>query len=203
MSPGPLKAPSLNKGVYHKVQSGETLWRIAKTYSVDIGSIVKINNIPNVAKIEKDQLVFIPGATEVKDVQGVVPSGKLEGDANSSEFIWPVKGKVISYFGERQRLRVNRGISIEATEGEIVRAARAGVVVFADYLAGYVYTVILDHEDGLFSVYSQNAKLLATVGTRVAKNGPIAHVGRNQGIAFLHFEIRKNSIADNPLYYLP
>lgn len=184
------------RGVYHKVSKGETLWRIAKTYNVAVDDIIRANRIPGAAKIENNQLVFIPGADAPRKVSVGV-------DKNQNEFIWPVQGKVISYFQRRQGERINKGIDITARQGDDVRAARTGKVVFADYLSGYGYTVILDHSDGLHSVYAKNSKLSVKLGDVALKNSVIAQVGRSDDSAYLHFEIRKSTIADNPLYYLP
>jgi len=185
------------RGIYHKVKKGETLWRIAKTYNVAIKDIIRINNIPKAAKIEKNQLVFIPGADIVRGIA-------LDEDKAQNEFIWPINGKVIKYFHEPQGGgQFNRGIHIRAQAGDAVRAARTGRVVFADYLSGYGYTVILDHLDGLYSVYAKNSRLLVKLGELVLRSETIAHVGRSSNLAYLHFEIRKKSKEDNPLYYLP
>ncbi|MCK5179716.1 MAG: peptidoglycan DD-metalloendopeptidase family protein [Candidatus Omnitrophica bacterium] len=184
------------KGVYHKVKKGETLWRIAKTYNVPIKDVIRTNNIPETAKIEKNQLLFIPGVDTVKEIS-------LDVDKAQNEFIWPIKGKVIRYFHHRQGGRVNKGIDIRGQEGDVVKAARTGRVVFADYLSGYGYTVILDHLDGLYSVYAKNSKLSVKLGELVLRNGDIAQVGRSSNLACLHFQIRKESVEDNPLYYLP
>lgn len=190
-----LAAPA-RQGVYHKVKAGETLWRIARTYGVAVNDITRANNIPEAAKIEKDQLVFIPGAGAVRDIV-------LDANNAQNEFIWPIRGKVIKYFRERQGERISRGIDITAQEGDAVRAARTGRVVFADYLSGYGYTVILDHLDGLCSVYAKNSKLFVELDELALKDSVIARLGRSSDLAYLHFEIRKNSVADNPLYYLP
>lgn len=184
------------KGVYHKVRTGETLWRIAKTYNVPIQDITRINNIPKTAKIETNQLVFIPGADTVLEIA-------LDTEKAQNEFIWPVKGKVTHYFHQSHEGRINKGINIRVDEGDMVKAARTGRVVFADYLSGYGYTVILDHLDGLYSVYANNSKLLVKLGELVLRNRNIAQVGLKQDLAYLHFQIRKKSKEDNPLYYLP
>lgn len=184
------------KGVTHKVHAAETIWRIARTYNVTIDDIVKANNLPNAAHIEKNQFLFIPGADAVKTII-------LEPGQKDVEFIWPMKGKVISYFLERRGLRINKGIHIQAKEGETLCASRSGKVVFADYLNGYAYTLILDHSDGFYSVYAQNSKLMVKLDDVIAQGAAIAQVGKNSESAYLHFEIRKRSKADNPLYYLP
>ncbi len=193
----PTATKPVGKGVYHKVHPGETLWRIAQTYGVGIDEVIKSNNIPNVAKIEKDQLIFIPGADEVRTV--TIP----EKGPKDNDFQWPIKGTVISYFGNHKGLDVNRGIDIQASEGEVVKAARSGKVVFADYLNGYAYTVIVAHSDGYHSVYAQNSKLLVGLDEAVDQGKPVAQVGKKGDLAFEHFEIRRNARADNPLFYLP
>ena len=194
--PAPVPVAVSRPGVYHKVEPGESLWRIAKIYNVSIGEITRANNIPETAAIEKNQLLFIPGANAVEPVP-------LEAEKAQNEFIWPLKGKVIRHFHERQGDRISKGIDIRAHEGDAVKAARMGRVVFADYLTGYGYTVILDHLDGLRSVYAMNARLLVRLDDVVIRSTEIALVGRSGGSAYLHFQIRKKSIEDNPLFYLP
>lgn len=191
------KIPKLiRQGIYHKVKKGETLWRIAKTYKVPVSAIAQANKIPKAAKIEKDQFVFIPGAK--KSLNIVQDAGHAQ-----NEFVWPIKGKVIKYYHVRYGNTINKGIDIKARVGDEVKAARTGRVVFADYLSGYGYTVILDHSDGFHSVYARNSKLLVELGELVLKNNVLARVGHSRNLAYLHFQIRKKSIEDNPLYYLP
>lgn len=193
-----LTLPPKPKGVYHKVTKKETLWRIAKTYNKSIKEIIESNNIPNVAQIEVNQLVFIPGATEVKKVQFNNATS-----ADNGNFVWPLKGKILTHFHAKREGGVSRGIDIKARQGDIVKASRSGEVVFADYLPGQGHMIILDHADGFYTVYSRNAELLVGLGDRVNKNQPIAHVGQLDRLAYLHFQIRKNDKEDNPLYYLP
>lgn len=184
-------------GIYHKVQKRETIWRIATAYDVTIDEIVRYNNIPNIAKIEVNQLVFIPGADEVKEIY-------IDDEKTKDEFIWPLQGKVIHYF--QQKLKdgvVSPGIDIKTQRGELVRAARSGKVVLADYVPGQAYTVVIDHQDGFYTVYAKNAQLMVKLGDYVFKHDPIARVGEHDRLAYLHFQIRKKDKGDNPLYYLP
>lgn len=185
------------EGVYHKVQKGQTLWRIAKAYGVPVEEVIASNNIPNAAAIEVDQLIFIPGQKEQREIP------EYTVDDNKDEFAWPLKGKVISYFNDAKGLTVNRGVDIEVQEGETVKAVREGKVVLADYLSGYGQAIMIDHGDGFISVYAQNDKLMVNLGDHVYKGNPIALVGRSGKRAYLHFEVRKGTQAVNPLYYLP
>lgn len=195
----PATHPAVPKqGVYHKVLAGQTLWQIAETYGVNIQDIIDSNNIPNGTTLEVGQLLFIPGATRVRDVSAHTV------DNNKSAFIWPIRGKIIAYFDDRLSANaVNHGIDIRVQAGAQVHAAREGTVVLADYMAGYGGTVMIDHGDGFISVYAHNAKILVKSGEHVYKGDAIAQVGSMAGHTFEHFEIRHGSQATNPLYYLP
>ncbi len=185
--PGTPPPQAVPQGVYHKVQPKETLWNIAKAYNVNIEDIIRANNIPNAAQIEKNQLIFIPGATEVKETSPV-SSGASSGAAES-EFIWPVKGRIINYFGEQRDFSLNNGIDIQSSAGEIVSASRSGRVVFADYIPGYGFTVILVHNDGYYTVYSQNSSLLVKLGDDLAQGKPVSRCGPQGDVAFLLFVV--------------
>ncbi len=198
IEPKPLTLqPLKSKGIYHKIAKGQTLWRIAKFYGVSVDDIIQSNNIPNVAAVEIDQLILIPGASEVKEIPA------KSSDERSQDFAWPIKGKVIAYFNDRKGDVSNRGIDIEAGEGDVVKAVREGTIVLADYVAGYGQTLFLDHGDGFISVYAHNEKLLSKLGEHVYKGDPLAEVGRIGRRSIAHFELRKGSKAVNPLYYLP
>ena len=197
--PAEAAAPAANKaGVYHKVLRGQTLWQIAEAYGVKINDIIQSNNIPNGSALEDGQLLFIPGAKEMK-----VISEHAE-DNNKNAFIWPLKGKVVVYFDDPIGVStVSRGIDIQAQSGDTVQAVREGDVVLADYMSGYGQTVMIDHKDGFISVYARNARLLVKLGDHVLKGDVIAEVGQIGGRVIEHFEIRHGSQATNPLYYLP
>ncbi|MDD3374763.1 MAG: peptidoglycan DD-metalloendopeptidase family protein [Candidatus Omnitrophica bacterium] len=185
------------KGIYHKVRGKETLWRIAKAYDLTVEDLVSANNIPNAAQIQENQLIFIPGASEQKKVIS------MQEAFVDNEFRWPIKGRVISYFGNQKMNAANNGIDIESEFGKDVCASRGGRIVFADYLPGYGQTVMIDHGDAYLTVYSQDSDILVSVGDLVVSGDPIAKVGKKDMVAFLHFEIRKKSVASNPLYFLP
>ena len=191
------QVPGGKPGIYHKAKPSETLWLISKTYNVSVADLMKANSIPSGATLEENQLVFIPGAFARRDIVSVPE--KL-----STEFLWPIHGRILKNFNEINSVGIaSKGIDIDAQEGMFVKAARSGQVVFADYLLGYGYTLIVDHLDGYYSVYAQNQKLLAVLGEFVKKGQAVAEVGRQGNLAFAHFEIRQGAKADNPANYLP
>lgn len=195
-----LPAPKKG-GIYHKVAKGETLWRISRNYGVDIETIVESNGLSDARCIKAGQQIFIPTGT-------VQPAHKVEPSPvySKEDFIWPVKGKVISYFGEKRDSIPNKGIDIQAREGMTVAASRSGKVIFSeDKVRGFGKTVIIDHGDGIQTVYSHNSEILARVGDDVRQSQAIAKVGSTGRVSspYLHFEIRKRHKPQNPFYYLP
>lgn len=203
--PPPQVRPSLEvkgqTGIYHQVKKGETLYKIAQGYDVSLDKIVAINRIPDPARIEKGQLIFIPGVLETKAAASYRPD-----TAGRSGYIWPVQGRPVSSFGQKTGRTVNKGIDIKAKEGTDIRAAKAGVVSFcSDELKGYGKIVIIDHKDGYQSVYAYNNDNLVKAGQRVEQGQAIARVGNTGRTSepMLHFEIRKGSEPQNPFYFLP
>ena len=186
-------------GVYHKVKKGETLWSIARAYDVSMKEVIVSNRIPNVARVEENQLVFIPGVHASKEIT-------FNKDAKENGFAWPVRGKLIGYFHERKGAYFNKGIDIQALEGTQILAARGGKVSFVhEQMPGLGRTVILDHGDGFATVYAYIGEILVHPGQNVSQRQVIARVGRSGRalVPALHFEIRRNQKPQNPFYYLP
>jgi murein DD-endopeptidase MepM/ murein hydrolase activator NlpD len=111
---------------------------------------------------------------------------------------------VTSGFGMRHGT-MHDGVDIAAPIGTPVRAADAGVVVFAGRLNGYGNTVIVRHSDNYVTVYGHNSRNLVAEGAGVARGQSIAEIGtsgRTSG-PNLHFEVRYDNLAYDPLSYLP
>ncbi|MFH1655531.1 MAG: LysM peptidoglycan-binding domain-containing M23 family metallopeptidase [Candidatus Omnitrophota bacterium] len=197
-----LTAPSRQKvpGVYHRVKSKETLWKISKAYNVALDEIVKVNRIPDVGKIEKGQLIFIPRAGEVLDTKKVVINFSKTGS-----FVWPVTGKVASYYGQKISGRLNKGIDIQTNSNGDVYASRAGKISFCGNLKGYGKTIIIEHNNNFTTVYSNILDPLVEVDSSVSQRAVIAKTASAEkgSQSFLHFEIRKGHLPQNPLFYLP
>jgi len=187
-------------GVYHKVRPKETLWRISKAYNVELDKIVKANRIPDAGEIERGQLIFIPGAGSVLD------TNKADINfAKTASFVWPVRGKVVSYFGQRVSGRVNKGIDVQASAGDNVYASRDGRITFCGDLKGYGKTIIIEHKNNFSTVYSNVVDTKVRLNYNVSQRTVIAktaQAGRGS-LSFMHFEIRKGHLSQNPLFYLP
>ena len=184
-------------GIYHRVEQGQTLWQISRMYNADLERIVNTNHISESAHIDKGQLIFIP------DVQKPIFTKRY---VYGEDFIWPLQGRAVAIFGQTFNNMVNKGINIQPAKSPDVIASRSGKVVFcADDFGSFGKTVIIDHGGGLSTVYARNSMLLVRVGDNVQKGTLIAKAGwaGKDKLVYLHFEIRKGSIPQNPYHYLP
>jgi murein DD-endopeptidase MepM/ murein hydrolase activator NlpD len=181
---------------------GQTLWRIARTYGIALERIVQANSILDPARISTGDMIFIPGVHDVLEVEVHVP----ERIAAPGEWIWPVRhGGVLSGFGAPRRTHRHGGIDIRGRSGQPVLASRAGRVVYAgDGMRGYGKTVILDHGEGIQSLYAHNSSLLVRLAEHVEQGQSIARVGRtgNATADHCHFEIRLNDKRVDPVPWL-
>jgi murein DD-endopeptidase MepM/ murein hydrolase activator NlpD len=140
-------------------------------------------------------------AEAIRDAQAQASTGS--GTPSASGFIWPVNGAVVSGFGMRWG-RMHEGIDITAPIGTPVWAAADGTVIHAGWLGGYGNLVVLDHGDGLATAYAHASAILVALGQRVSQGSTIALVGStgNSSGPHLHFEVRVNGSAVDPLLYL-
>ena len=125
--------------------------------------------------------------------------------ASTAMFRWPVRGRIISTFGQKPNGTRNEGINIAVPEGTDVRAAADGVVAYAgNELKGYGNLVLIRHAGGWVTAYAHNKELFVKRGERVRRGQVIAKAGRTGSVKTpqLHFEIRKGATAVDPLKYL-
>jgi murein DD-endopeptidase MepM/ murein hydrolase activator NlpD len=130
-----------------------------------------------------------------------LPAGPIQG--GSSGFIWPVNGPVVSPYGPRWG-RIHEGIDIAVPSGTPIRAVKAGNVILAAPTGGYGNYTCVDHGGGLSSCYAHQSSYAASVGDSVGQGEVIGYVGCT-GSCFgdhVHFEIRVNGAAVDPLGYL-
>ena len=115
---------------------------------------------------------------------------------------WPTDGRIVTGFGSDDGIA--SGIGIGGREGQPVRAAAAGRIVYAGGgLMGYGQLIIIKHDETFLSAYGYNADLLVTQGQDVASGATIARMGQGPGRQpRLHFEIRRNGVPVDPLLFV-
>jgi murein DD-endopeptidase MepM/ murein hydrolase activator NlpD len=223
----PAAGPRTAQRVY-EVKAGDTLTSLAKKYGVTVIAIVKSNKLPSPdAPLKVGQRLVIPMSdtasviarratashpgtpTRVPAPPGAPPPARLalalpDFDPGAPQLGWPAEGPVISTFGHR-RSGWHGGIDIKAPLGTPVQAAAAGVVVTAGVEARYGLVVKIEHTQGFVTVYAHNDVNLVEVGDRVDAGDLIALVGMTGRATtyHVHFEVRRDGLAYNPLYLLP
>lgn len=100
---------------------------------------------------------------------------------------------------------MHNGVDISAPAGTPVHAADSGVVIFSGTLHGYGNTVIIRHDDRYATVYGHNEVNMVREGQNVTRGQTIAQIGRTGRTtgANLHFEVRRDNLARDPLAFLP
>lgn len=203
--PGPV-----TNGVRHRVESGQTLWRIAKVYGLSLDDLARTNGIEDASDLEEGRILFVPGAVRVLEVppypQALPRAETVPPSATATRFEWPVAGgRILSYFGANRGGHRHNGLDIGGRSGQPVSAASDGRVVYTgSTMRGYGKTVIVDHGDGFRTLYAHGSALLVQEGEWVRRGQNIARIGRsgNATTEHCHFEIRRDDAAVDPMNYL-
>ncbi len=198
------------KGVTHVVEKHQTLYRICKTYGVNLQEVVSLNGMTDPSRIQTGQRIFIPGAKKtlkveiyIDDVTGESgDKGKMV--SRKLNFIWPVEGRISDVFSDAEDKR-HQGIDIPSPPGTPIKASSSGTVIYSsNTIKGYGNLIILRHSEEFVTVYAHNQTNMVEEASWVERGqiiGKVGQTGRASG-PHLHFEIRKNNKAVDPLPYL-
>jgi LysM repeat protein len=221
--------PSPDGPCVHVVRSGDTVGRVAGQYHAPRQGIITGNQLGAAGTLKVGQRISVPGCKKGPlraEAASPGPAVELENGlllarvgpkriptrlfvavpefgAEAIEFAWPVEGMVASVFG-RRRMGWHAGIDIKADMGTPVLAAAPGTVSFSGWSASYGRLVKIQHPYGFVTVYAHNSENLVQVGDEVDAGKMIATVGRSGRASHhhLHFEIRRDGMAFNPLFLL-
>lgn len=202
---------------YYRVQRGDNLYRIGLKFGLNVNTLMKWNNLSNADAIEAGQLLRVkntsaavtppakqsvqtPSRPKSQTAAGSTVTAKTA--APDVRLAWPVQGNIVARFnGQTQK-----GIDIAGSRGTPVKAAAAGTVQYAgDELRSYGRLILIKHSASTMTAYAYNDRLLVRNGQRVSAGQQIATMGDDGGAGGvrLHFEVRVNSQAVDPLRYLP
>ena len=213
----------------HTVRSGESISRIAVRYRVTRAALVQANQLVKPDALRSGQRLSVPGCerpvphTTAGETPGTEPGadgilikrvgprriltslvlGIPDFQEERIALVWPVEGPVISTFGQRSR-GWHAGIDITAEMGSQIYAAAGGTVVYSGWIRAYGQVVKIEHSNGFITLYAHNQKNLVEVGEDVEAGQLIATVGRSGHVTgpHVHFEVRRNGKAYNPLHLL-
>ncbi|MSQ10704.1 MAG: M23 family metallopeptidase [Dehalococcoidia bacterium] len=217
-----LRIPPVS-GVLHKVNPGDTLLTLAGRYKVEVTDITgfSANKINNPDALVLGQEITVPRGVKPIDspptrLAAAQPAPAAQSPAaapaaprqlpaqpvSGGMLQWPTYGPIFTFFGGG-----HRGLDISPPYGTPVYAAEAGVVVEASagYNAGYGTTVIINHGNGLTTMYAHLSALAVSIGQQVGRGEHIGNVGTTGRATgpHLHFEVHQSGGALNPLNFLP
>ena len=194
-------------GVYYTVKQGDTWPAIAERFQVSVETILNSEyhaSSLSLGQPEAGHKVVVPGgvkpfkAQEVRLPPQPTVSATSQGTGN---WVWPVGGYISQGYWD-----LHRAIDIAARHGDVVMAADAGTVVYAEWgWAGYGNLVVVDHGNGFRSYYGHLYGFYVDVGEQVERGQPLGALG-NTGLStgpHLHFEIREDGVLRDPLDFLP
>ncbi|WP_313621569.1 peptidoglycan DD-metalloendopeptidase family protein [Achromobacter sp.] len=205
---------------YYRVQSGDTLYQIARKEGASVSDLVRWNKLSNSNSIEVGQVLRVePPAGQARTSTPSKASSKPKPKAKPSQsstassgkrrtappgaisLVWPAQGKVTrGYDGSG-----SNGIVISNAAGTPVVSAAPGTVAYSGSgLRGYGHLVIVKHNASFLSIYAHNSKLLVKEGQRVSQGQKIAEMGNSDSKQVgLYFELRYDGQAVDPAGSLP
>jgi murein DD-endopeptidase MepM/ murein hydrolase activator NlpD len=153
-------------------------------------------------KIQADLQAKIQEQIAAASGLSTLPAGPMSAPS-AAGLIWPLDGLLTSGFGYRWG-RMHEGIDIAVPEGTPIRASKGGTVIMASYNGGYGNYTCIDHGSGLSTCYAHQSGFVAGAGQSVSQGQIIGYSG-NTGSStgpHLHFEVRVNGAAQDPMGYL-
>jgi len=198
IQPGMVLGIPNSDGLKYTVRRGDTLEQIARVNGLSLNAILDWNRLPS-SVISVGQALFLPGAhMRTNEINRIL--GNL--------FIYPVRGKISSYFGTRPDpftgvRRFHNGVDIVNAPGTPITAAMAGTVEDVGFNNNYGYYVILRHS-GYQTLYGHLSRYVVARRQKVQQGeeiGELGTTGYSTG-PHLHFSIFRNGEAVDPLAFL-
>ncbi len=183
---------SLPKGEEKTLQEGQVGERLVNyVIQLENGSEIKREDV-------KEEIINEP----VKEI--IVKGTKVIPSRGTGNFAWPAVGGYISSKQGQRWGKLHKGIDIARPSARTIKAADNGTVVSAGYSGGYGNKVVINHNNGLKTVYAHLESISVSVGQVVSqgqKLGIMGSTGNSTGV-HLHFEVYENGSLKNPMDYL-
>ena len=189
-------------GLLYTIKQNENIEEVASKYDIQLNRILAFNKIDEMSDIEIGDDIFLPGAKYTLD-ERIEKFGQM--------FSLPVTvTRISSLFGYRvhpitKARTKHTGVDIPGSLNTPVYAARKGKVIFAGYSGGYGNLVIVRHDKGYTTYYGHLNKITTKIGANVGVGVMIGRMGStgNSTGSHLHFEVRRNGEALNPIDFIP
>jgi len=206
--------------VRHRVERGQTLYRIAKTYGLSVDELMQANRIDDPRELQIGEELVIPGAKAPQpkvveaDAPEPVPPDRpvtvtkrqpkpAHVGTSNGPLSWPLRGVLYARFGRKGK-EPHDGIDLSAPAGTPVKTAAPGTTLYAGEQKGYGLIVIVEHAEGLVTLYAHNRDVRVKTGQKVREGQVVATVGDSGKTSgpHVHFEVRRDGRPVDPLEYL-
>ncbi|MDO5638548.1 MAG: peptidoglycan DD-metalloendopeptidase family protein [Neisseria sp.] len=203
---------------HYRVQPGDNLYRIGLRFGQSVNTLAAWNNLRDTSQIEVGQVLRVRSSA-ARSGSAAASSQRSRSSASSSRntasgastvapvnrlnLQWPVDGGrnniIANYNGS-----TNKGIDIGGSRGTPVKAAAAGQVLYAgEEVRGYGKLILISHNSSTLTAYAHNDSISVSKGQSVRAGQTIATMGSSDTDRVrLHFEVRINGKAVNPMPYL-
>lgn len=173
---------------------------LLREHGADPVAVLRANAIVSPADLEPGMLLFLP------DVEPTVALERLAAvRERENRYVWPVHGRITSYFGRRNlgfgTSGFHRGLDVAAPSGTAIVAARSGTVSFAGWSGSYGYLVRVRHAGNDETWYAHQSSIGVSVGQWLEQGQVLGRVG-STGLStgpHLHFELRRAGTSLDPL----
>lgn len=209
-----------SSGVDYEIKKGDNLNSVAKKYQANLDKILAYNELSSVSDIRAGDLIFIPEGIKPTQVvssykaptvtnkpknnpadvfsnEVVPPASDLSAN---TKLLWPVLShRITQYFSWR-----HTGLDVGDKVGNPIYASEDGKIERSGWSTGYGYNVIINHGNGLETLYGHASKLLVKTGETVSRGQVIALIGSTGWSTgpHLHMEVRVNGVRKNPISYI-
>ena len=165
-----------------------------------------IKEAQEAARKKKEAAAAAAAAAAAKNNTSVSNTG---GSSQSSGYLRPVSGRISSPYGNRIHPvtglpSFHGGVDFAASYGTGIKATRSGEVIVKTYNSSYGNYIIIDHGNGIASLYAHMSGFNVSIGQEVSQGSVIGFIGSTGSSTgpHLHFEIRVNGTRVNPMNYL-
>ncbi|MBP3856950.1 MAG: peptidoglycan DD-metalloendopeptidase family protein [Ruminiclostridium sp.] len=170
-------------------------------------TVTYVNNIETSRRVINAKIITAPVTERIALGTKIPPEEYSAADAGYGKFIWPMdvgKSRISEPTYWDGGYAGHAGIDIVEAYGAPIYAGASGTVILSGQNYGYGYCVIIDHGNGLQTLYGHCSELLVSVGEEVIQGQMIAKEGSSGYVTgpHLHFEVRMGNVKLNPVHYL-
>ena len=195
-----------NSGINHEVKSGDTVLAIAKKYQIEAQDIVFSNKLANAGDIKKGDLLFIPGGIKPATVKSSYTSRQTitylppASTDSGTKLLWPLNSHRITQYYHWG----HHALDVGDKTGNPIYASESGKIERSGWNKGYGYNIVINHGNGLKTLYAHASSLLVNAGETVSRGQTIALIGSTGWSTgpHIHYEVRVNGAKQNPLNYI-